>query len=124
MRILLSIKPEYVYKILAGTKKFEYRRTVFKNKDVDSMVIYATLPEGLVVAEVEVLDVLSGSKTQIWQRTKEYSGISRRDLFTYFEGKKEAHAIQLGKVTPYIEPKTLKGFDSRIKSAPQSFIYL
>lgn len=88
------------------------------------MVIYATLPEGLVVAEVEVLDVLSGSKTQIWQRTKEYSGISRRDLFAYFEGKKEVHAIQLGKVTPYIEPKTLKDFDSRIKSAPQSFIYL
>lgn len=47
MRILLSIKPEYVYKILDGTKKFEYRRTVFKNKNVDSMVIYATLPEYL-----------------------------------------------------------------------------
>lgn len=30
MKVLLSIKPEFVEKIFAGEKKFEYRRTIFK----------------------------------------------------------------------------------------------
>lgn len=43
-KILLSIKPEYVEKIIKGEKLFEFRRTVPKRK-VDVVVIYSTFPE-------------------------------------------------------------------------------
>lgn len=32
MKVLLSIKPEYVEKILDGTKKFEFRKGIFKTQ--------------------------------------------------------------------------------------------
>ncbi|CAM3167937.1 ASCH domain-containing protein [Leuconostoc rapi] len=124
MKALLSIKPEYVRQILAGTKKYEYRRIIFARQDVSSIVIYSTLPDGLVVAEVEVRNILKGSKSKIWNETKGFSGISRAELFDYFDNKDEVYAIELGKVTPYLEPKSLKEFNPSIKAAPQSFIYI
>lgn len=124
MKALLSIKPEYVRQIIAGTKKYEYRRTIFARQDVSSIVIYSTLPDGLVVAEVEVKNILKGSKTEIWNSTKSFSGISKAALFDYFENKEEVYAIELGEVSPFLEPKSLKEFNPAIKAAPQSFIYI
>ncbi|MBI6731014.1 ASCH domain-containing protein, partial [Pseudomonas amygdali] len=43
MKVLLSIKPEYAEKILQGEKRFEFRKSVFKNPDVRTVVIYATM---------------------------------------------------------------------------------
>ncbi|RAX12581.1 hypothetical protein CKY02_11450 [Photorhabdus bodei] len=40
MKVLLSIKPEYVDRILNGSKKFEFRKVAFKNNQVQSVVIY------------------------------------------------------------------------------------
>lgn len=44
MKVLLSINPEYVEKIFSGIKKYEYRRSIFKNEAVDTIVIYSTSP--------------------------------------------------------------------------------
>ena len=35
MKVLLSIKPEYVDKIFSGEKRYEYRKSMFKNKNID-----------------------------------------------------------------------------------------
>ena len=34
MKIVLSIKPEYAEKIFSGSKKYEFRRMIFKAPDV------------------------------------------------------------------------------------------
>lgn len=34
MKVLLSIKPKYANAIFAGTKKFEFRRSIFKNLNI------------------------------------------------------------------------------------------
>ena len=39
--ILLSIKPEYVERILAGTKKYEYRKRLARNKS-SILLVYST----------------------------------------------------------------------------------
>ena len=31
MKVVLSIKPEFANKIFDGTKKFEFRKSIFKN---------------------------------------------------------------------------------------------
>jgi len=44
MNVILSIKPEYVRKILTGEKKFEYRKRIWKDK-VKKIYIYSSRPE-------------------------------------------------------------------------------
>lgn len=67
--LLLSIKPEYVKKILQGAKKFEYRKRLAK-EDVSVIYIYSTAPSMKVVASVQVLSRLSASPTALWEKTK------------------------------------------------------
>ena len=51
MKVLLSIKPEYASKILDGTKRYEYRRAIFKRTEVTTVVVYASDPVRKVIGE-------------------------------------------------------------------------
>lgn len=51
MKVLLSIKPEFVEKIFSGEKRFEYRKSIFKQQNIDTIVIYSTMPVGMIVGE-------------------------------------------------------------------------
>lgn len=118
---MLSIKPEYVKKIVSGEKKYEYRKHAAKCK-VEKIVIYSCAPEKSVVGEVIVKGILAKSKSSLWETTKEHGGISRAKYREYFADSKTAYAYELGDVTVYDKPKSL--LDYGIKSAPQSFVYL
>jgi len=120
-RILLSINPEYVDKILVQTKRFEYRKNRCKS-NVDTIVIYSTFPVMRIVAAVEVLDVIEDTPRNVWKQTKDFSGISKEFFDAYFKGRQKAVAYKLGKVKKYKKPLTLGDFG--LKSAPQSFVYL
>ena len=39
MKVVLSIKPQFANKIFDGTKKFEFRKAIFKNQIVLNRVI-------------------------------------------------------------------------------------
>ena len=64
--LLLSIKPEYVEKILQGEKKFEYRKRLAK-EDVSYIYVYSTAPSMKVVASVHIEGHLSDSPTALWE---------------------------------------------------------
>lgn len=119
--LLLSIKPEYVAKILQGSKKFEYRKRLAK-EDVSVIYIYSTAPSMKVVASVQVLSRLSASPTALWEKTKKEAGISRAKYREYFRGCKTAYAYELGTVSIFEEAKQLLEYG--ITSAPQSFAYI
>lgn len=123
MKVLLSIKPEFVEKILSGEKRFEFRKNIFKNKSVTTIVIYATMPVGKVVGEFDIDHVISDDPCSIWEKTKKHAGISKKFYDEYFEEKERAFAIAVGKVTQYEEPKSLDYFGENIV-APQSYRYL
>lgn len=124
MKILLSIKPKYVSSIMNGTKKFEFRRKIFKRKDVDTVVVYATQPIGKVVGEFEIKQVISDTPKSVWNMTAQYAGLDKLDFYNYFEGLDEAFAIQISKVTPYKKQLDLSELEDGNLRAPQSFIYL
>ncbi len=124
MKILLSIKPKYVNSIMNGTKKFEFRRKIFKRKDVDTVVVYATKPVGKVVGEFEIKQVISDTPKSLWTMTAQYAGLDKMDFYNYFEGLDEAFAIQISKVTPYKTQLDLNELENGNIRAPQSFIYL
>lgn len=119
--LLLSIKPEYVEKILQGEKKFEYRKRLAK-KDVSYIYVYSTAPSMKVVASVHIEGHLSDSPTALWEKTKAAAGISRAKFRDYFRGCKTAYAYKLGKVEVFESPKNLSDFGVAV--APQSFVYI
>jgi predicted transcriptional regulator len=123
MKVLLSIKPEYAEKILEGEKHFEFRKAVFKNPSVKTVVLYATKPVGKVVGEFDIEEVLSERPSTLWALTSGAAGISRRFFNQYFEGRKTGYAIKVRKARRYREPLDLC---SVIENgvAPQSFRYL
>lgn len=124
MRVLISIKPEFVKKIFSGEKKFEYRKAIFRNPNVDTVVIYATKPCGKVVGEFKLNRILCDNPKKIWENTHELAGISKEFFDQYFKGKEKAYAIEIGDVAQYGNPLSLQEFDKKVKVPPQSFQYL
>lgn len=122
MKILLSIKPEFANKIFDGSKKFEFRRSIFRNKDVKSVVVYASAPVSKVIGEFDIEKVHNKELNQLWKETKDFSGISREYYDLYFTGKEEGFAIQVKNPKLYNKPKNLKEEYGMVP--PQSFAYL
>ena len=120
-KIIISINPEYVEKIINGEKKFEYRTKAAK-EDINKIIIYETKPIMKVVAEVEILDVIATSPEELWNQTKNQSGITKSFFDKYFKDKQVAYAYKLGEVNVYEKPKSLLDFGLRM--APQSFAYV
>jgi predicted transcriptional regulator len=122
MTILLSIKPEFANKIFDGSKLYEYRRVIFKNKAVSKVVVYASAPISKVIGEFEVDKVLQHEPQELWNKTKDAAGISKNYFLDYFEGKKQGYAIKVGAVTLYKDALCL--LSTYGVRPPQSFQYL
>jgi len=117
MNLILSIKPEYVTEIAAGRKRYEFRKTIFKEK-VEKVYIYASAPVSMVVGEFQPVEILSDTPAEIWRITREQSGITKQFYYKYFDGKNMAYAIVIQNVRMYDKPKALPFH------APQSFRYI
>ena len=123
MKILMSIKPQFVEKIRRGEKKFEFRRRLPQKQDVTSIIVYASKPVGKVVGEITVRDYLTYTVDEMWEGTKDRSGLTRKEFFDYFHGKKHAHAIEIKSYREYEQPMPLDVlFPNRVP--PQSYCYI
>lgn len=120
-KILMAINPIHVENIFNGTKKYEYRKQN-PNKKIDKILIYETNPKKLIVGEVEVLDIYIDTPKNIWELTKQGSGINELFFYNYFKDRQVSCAYKLGKVKRYKIPKHLNEFN--IKQPPQSFVYI
>jgi predicted transcriptional regulator len=121
MKVLLSIKPEYASKIFEGSKKYEFRRNIFK-RDTESVVVYASAPVSRVIGEFEIEHILHENIESLWAKTKKYAGISRDGFLEYFTSKDEGYAIRVKNSVLYEEAVQLATLN--IQTAPQSFLYL
>ncbi|WP_041668514.1 ASCH domain-containing protein [Acetobacterium woodii] len=121
MKVLLSIKPAFVRKIVDGSKKFEYRKQIFK-ESVETVVIYATKPVGKIIGEFKIKAIIKDKPENIWKDTIEFSGISKQYFDEYFLGRNEAFAIGISDFKEYdspIDPYVI--YDNF--TAPQSYRY-
>jgi predicted transcriptional regulator len=122
MRVLMSIKPEFVERIESGAKKYEFRRVLFRREDIDSIVVYASSPISKVVGELSIKQVLTDSPERIWEETHTYSGITKDYFDSYFSDRKVANAISIESYKSYSERLNLSALN--VKRAPQSFCYI
>lgn len=122
MKVLLSIKPEFAEKIFDGTKKYEFRRSIFKNPDVKKVIVYASSPVQKVIGEFDIERIINSDIETLWNMTHTYSGISREYFMDYFSDKASGFAIKIKNSRKYKVPKCLRQ-DFNV-SPPQSFVYL
>ena len=121
MNIILPINPKHVRKIISGEKKYEYRTRIPKNP-VDKIIIYETTPTKKIVAEAEIIEIISLPPKTLWEETKDFSGITKEFYAQYFKDKDIAYAYRLGRIKIYNNPLELSDFG--LKGVPQSFVYL
>lgn len=123
MKALLSIKPQFVEKIISGEKLYEYRKAIFKRPDVKSVVIYSTMPEGKIVGEFTIGNIIAKHPSELWEETKEFSGINKKFFDEYFYNREIAYAIQIKDFKKYETPIDPYEKERDFK-APQSFKYI
>lgn len=123
MKVLLAIKEEFALKIFEGSKKYEFRKSIFKDKRVNTIVVYVSSPIKKVIGEFEIEFVLKENPENLWDITKEFAGVNKNFYDKYFEDKDSAYAIKIKKTLKYKNPKCLKN-DFNIGFAPQSYVYL
>jgi predicted transcriptional regulator len=122
MKVLLSIKPGFAEKIFDGSKKFEYRRAIFKNADVKTILVYASSPTQKVIGEFEIEQILNRDLSALWEETKTHAGIDEEYFYKYFGDKQQGYAIKIKKTKRYKTPLCLK--EHYRLSPPQSFLYI
>lgn len=121
--ILLSVKPKFADLILAGGKQIELRRSI-PARPVGTIAIYSSSPVQSIVALVDVKETVEASPTQLWGLAKDNGGgLSKAELFTYFEAKKTGFAFMLENVRVFPKPVTPTRI-FKLFSPPQSFKYL
>lgn len=122
MKVVLSIKPEFANKIFEGSKKYEFRRSIFKNPKVKKVIVYASSPVQKVIGEFEIEHILVHDIETLWNKTKSHAGISEDYFFKYFKAKEHGYAIKIKKTRLYKAPKCIKRDFNLFP--PQSFLYL
>lgn len=120
--VLLSIKPEFAHKIFDGTKKYEFRKQIFKDSSIKKVIVYSSSPEQKVIGEFKIDTILRDTPSAIWLQTRDYSGISQAFYDEYFRGRQNAYAIKVASTRIYEQKKNLSDFD--IIYPPQSFAYV
>lgn len=122
MKVLLSIKPEFVEQIFNGKKRFEYRKITFKNPNVSTVIVYSTMPVGQIVGEFSIKKIYRDDPNRLWNETKEYAGVGKKFYNEYFIGRTIGFAIEILEPFLYEEPIDPRDIMENFV-APQSFCY-
>ena len=123
MFVLLSIKPKFVDAIIRGNKKYEFRKSIFKDKNINKVYMYSTSPIKKVLGSFTVGEIKEGNPFTLWSEFNEFSGVDANEFFLYFKNREKGFAIEIRNVEQFIEPidprNVIPGF-----TPPQSFHYI
>jgi len=122
MRVILSIKPEFANKIFDGTKKYEFRRAIFKNPNVKKIMVYASSPIQKIIGEFEIDKIINLDLQSLWDKTHQDSGITEDFFFEYFVNKQKGYAIKIKNFKKYQKPLCIRNDFNAFP--PQSFLYV
>lgn len=123
--VVLSIKPQYSSKILAGEKTVELRRRFpLKVPGGTLAFIYSTTPDKALVGCAEIASVTKERVTTMWRKLKEEACIAKRDFDDYFSGQEFGFALRFSRVQTFKNAIDLNVLRDRFDfEAPQSFLY-
>jgi predicted transcriptional regulator len=97
-------------KIFNHTKKFEFRRAIFKKEKIQDVIIYASHPVQKIVGRFQIGKILEASPEQLWSSCNNFAGIEKEAFFEYFHDKTIGYAIEIQNLEQFsntIDPKTV-----------------
>ena len=122
---VLSIKPEYATKIIAGQKTVELRRRFPTSTVTGALVyIYATVPIQAVIGWATIAEVQLLPVAKIWEKYRTVAHIENDDFKDYFGDLKEGCVLVLERPEALGSPISLAALKEKLKFvAPQSYCY-
>ena len=127
--VLMSIKPNYADAILAGTKRWEFRRKSIRKMFYRSVLIYATAPVSKVVGQMYFEIEVCGNLNRVWDIVEKEAGLTLGECVRYYGDTEMAYAGRISRAVPLNGPtleKIRKGchpdLGSRTWRPPQSWM--
>lgn len=123
--VVLSIKPVYSDKILAGQKTVELRRRFPVSAPNGTLAyIYSTSPVKAMVGTASIRDVLKLPVEQIWVEFENTASIDKLLFDRYFDGVDYGYALVFDEVKTFARPLPLSELREKFGfEPPQSFLY-
>lgn len=123
MNVILSIRPKYAQLIFSGVKKYEFRKSIFSNKYIYEVYVYATSPIKKIVGVFNIGNIVKASPNELWNQFGHLSGMNEAEFFDYFHDTQIGFAIEIKNIETFVAPidplEQIPGFNP-----PQSFCYL
>lgn len=122
--LLISMKPRYAERILAGSKLVEIRKKFSEKWIGCKAILYSSSPQRALVGEATVRSVTSGRPAEIWARFGTSIGCSPKDFKVYVGATEKVSAIELDEIFPYQQPVSLSQISNLLGerlTPPQSY---
>jgi predicted transcriptional regulator len=122
MKVLLSIKPEFAFKIFEGNKRYEFRKAIFKREGITKVIVYASAPISKVIGEFDIAEIIHDELERLWQETNRYAGIDEDYFYQYFAKRETGYAIKICQARLYEDELCIRQHFGL--TPPQSFAYV
>lgn len=124
--LVLSLHPRYTQQIMTGEKKVELRRIRPQIEPGHLILLYTISPIQAIEGILKVSRIEKKPLKDLFQEVKEISGTTKKEFFSYFQGKNEGVAIYFQDVYPFTSPLSLKEIKKNNLSfhPPQGFLYI
>src|ERR1041384_1865410 len=104
---IISIRPQYSNKILAGTKTIELRKSAMGLSEGDVVLVYSSAPEQRFAFWFRIQKIEALPVNKMWDSHSHQLGIGFEDYSAYFDGLTMAVGFHIGEVQP-LTPIPLK----------------
>lgn len=120
--VVMTIRPEHVRQIAAGSKRVELRRSIPKRR-FERVAVYESAPTSAVVGSFDVDLVTTDHPLNLWPLVQEeWPASEKMDVLEYFSGSQRGHAIHIRSWNGFQTPVDLAElYDG---APPQNFRYL
>ena len=124
--IIISIKPNFVEKILCGEKTVELRTRRANLVPGTRMWIYSTLPRGEICAFASVDFVHTDSPESIWDQYSKEIAITKEEFWAYVGEREAVSVIKMSGVDMVDTGITLQRIQDKLGrfTPPQFFMWL
>jgi predicted transcriptional regulator len=122
--LLLSIKPQFVQKILDNQKTIELRKSKPQLNVGDFILVYASSPAKSLVGWFEVEEIIYEKIQVLWNKVKDNAGVSKKEFDDYYQKSSFGVGIRIrDKRTCKLSLEEIRKTWIKFRP-PQSFHYL
>lgn len=108
MDVVISVRPEYVERVIAGQKRIEVRTKRPNLAPGDTIWIYEKLPKGHISVRAQVESLETISPFSAWRKYRNPIGISYAEFQDYVAGRDSVSLIFLKAVRVLHRPISLE----------------